>query len=609
MQPTSSGTTSRRRLAILVAVACAFGLAGAAFPSAQASTSYGPETRPFEPGEEGMAGADVHARSNSPSRVPSSHVPRPATLPVAADPSAKRIEGLTLKDQRDSNGGNSFSLEPPDQALCVSDSQVIEGVNDVFAIYTKTGAKTSPPPPDTAKSYDVFFNNDAEIDRSVPDGTPGKYGPFVSDPKCYWDPELKRFYMTVLELGTDDVTGDFNGESYIDLAVSRTATPTTDSSTWYLYQIDVRNDGSSDTTTQADGGPAVPSHAGCPCLGDQPLIGADRNGFFITTNEFSIEGPEFNGAQIYAMDKAALANGTLKLQRIENDGPAGLALAEGTAYSIQPATSPVAAEWSSEANGTEYALSALDFTAKLDNRIASWAFTNTASLLTPTPAVKVTSVVLPSEVYGQPPAVQQKPGPYPLGQSLKDKLNLLNSNDDRMQQVVFSGRKLWSGLNTVVKTENGPTTTGIAYFVVTPRTTGTGTAPTTSATMTRQGYVAVNRNSVMYPSIGVAAGGAKAAMVFTLAGPDYYPSTAYVRLDATGGLLGPVAVYGVGTRPADGFTGYPEYGGNGVERWGDYSAAVADAAGVIWTAAEYIPGTFGYPPYLANWGTAIGAVG
>ena len=38
--------------------------------------------------------------------------------------------------------------------------------------------------------------------------------------------------------------------------------------------------------------------------GDQPLIGADRNGFFITTNEFSIEGPEFNGAQIYAFDKA-----------------------------------------------------------------------------------------------------------------------------------------------------------------------------------------------------------------------------------------------------------------------------------------------------------------
>jgi hypothetical protein len=613
MPVTTSFTARRRWLAILAALACAVGLSGlgALTSVAQAGTSYGPETRPFEPGEEGMAGTEAHSRSNAPSRVPSSQVPRPATLPVTGS-GAKRIEGLTLQDQRDSNGGNSFSLEPPDQGLCVGgtptaapsapNNQVIEGVNDVFRVYDKSGAAES-----DVTSYDVFFNNDAEIDRSVPEGTPGKYGPFVSDPKCYWDPANGHFYMTILELGTDSTTGDFDGTSFVDLAVTKGTTASTDPADWYLYQIDVANSGKKDTTSQGSGG-NLASHAGCPCLGDQPLIGADANGFFITTNEFSIEGPQFNGAQIYALDKDALTTGTLKVQRIETDGPAGLPLAEGTAYSVQPATSPVAAEWSSEANGTEYALSALDFTAKLDNRIASWAFTNTASLRTTTPAVRVTSTVLGSEVYGQPPAVQQKAGPYPLGQSLKDKLNLLNSNDDRMQQVVYSGGRTWSGLNTVVKTSNGPTTTGIAYFVVRPRTTGTGTAPTTSATITKQGYVAVNRNSVMFPSIGVSAGATKAAMVFTLAGPGYYPSTGYVSLSPTGDVASPVSAYGLGTKPADGFTGYPEYGGNGVERWGDYSAAVADTDGTVWMAAEYIPGTFGYPPYLANWGTAIGAV-
>ncbi|MEO8329422.1 MAG: hypothetical protein ABI586_05400, partial [Candidatus Nanopelagicales bacterium] len=74
----------------------------------------------------------------------------------------------------------------------------------------------------------------------------------------------------------------------------------------------------------------------------------------------------------------------------------------------------------------------------------------------------------------------------------------------------------------------------------------------------------------------------------------------------------PVTIYAAGQRPADGFTGYPEFGGSGVERWGDYSAAVADAEGTIWTAAEYIPGTYGYDPaigkYIANWGTAIGSI-
>jgi hypothetical protein len=586
---------------------CALGISGGLQAAAQAAagtTSNAPESRPFEPGDDALSGTAVHTRSNAPSRVPSSHVPRPTALAVASNGAAKRVEGLNMRDQRDSNGGNSFSLEPPDQALCVSGAQVIEGVNDIFTIY----AKGSPAPvaPGAATSYDVFFNGQAEINRD-PNADPATiFGPFVSDPKCYWDPaDGGHFYMTILELGVDPATGDFDGTSFEDIAVSKTNTPTTDASSWFLYQLDVANDGTADTTTQAPAGSKVPSHAGCPCLGDQPLIGADANGFYITTNEFSIDGPQFNGAQVYAFDKFALAHGTLKVQRIENNGPTGLALAEGTAYSIQPATSPVATEWSGASNGTEYALSALDFTAKLDNRVARWAFTNTASLLTDRPAVHLTSTVIDSEVYGQPPAVEQKPGPYPLGQSLKQRLNLLNSNDDRMNQVVFSGGRLWSGVNTVAKVANGPTTTEIAYFVV------SATAPAATA-MANQGYVAVNRNSVMFPAIGVAPGGARAAMVFTLAGPGFYPSTAYVTLDSTGAVTSPVTVYAAGTKPADGFTGYAQFGGDGVERWGDYSAAVADSAGVVWMATEYIPGTFGYNPatgkYIANWGTAVGSI-
>lgn len=583
-----------RRLLIaplaLCMIAVPGGMLSVANASAPTAASSVPETRPFEPGPDEMASEAVHTRSNSPSHVPAAGVPRPTTLPVGSNPAAKRIEGLTLKDQRTSNNGNAFSLEPPDQALCVGSSQVIEGVNTVFAVYDKSSGAASTP-----TSYDQFFNGVPEIDRTP--GAANPYGPFVSDPKCYYDPALNRFYMTVLELSTDPATGAFTGKSYVDIAVSRTATATTDPAGWYLYKLDDSNDGSSDATTGSNHSP-LQTHPGCPCLGDQPLIGADRNGFFITTNEFSIAGSAFNGAQMYALDKAGLANGTLKVQRFES--PTGFPLAEGIAYSVQPATSPVAAEWSNAAGGTEYALSALEFTGGFDNRIASWAFTNTASLTSATPAVKLSKVVIGSEVYGVPPKVLQKRGPYPLGQSLKDKLNLLDSNDDRMNQVVYSGNKLWSGLNTAVKTDNGPTTTGIAYFVVAPTPT--------SATMVNQGYVAVNRNSVMYPSIGVAPGGSRAAMVFTLAGPGYYPSTAYVSLSGTGAVTGGVKIYGAGVRPADGFTGYPEYGGSGIERWGDYSAAVADSAGTIWTAAEYIPGTFGYPPFLANWGTAIGAI-
>ena len=250
MTRSTSGHTGRRWLAILAALTCALGVSGGLQAVAQAATTptNGPETRPFEPGEEGMVGEEAHSRSNSPSRVPAAMVPRPTPLAVAANGAAKAFEGLTMKDQRDSNGGNSFSLEPPDQGLCVSGSQVLEGVNDVFTIHPKSGGQRAEP-----MSYDVFFNGVAEIDRTPDPGQTDIFGPFVSDPKCYWDPALQRFYMTILELGTDPTTGDFNGESFIDIAVSRSATPTTAAADWFLYQLDVANDGGPDTTTGVSG--------------------------------------------------------------------------------------------------------------------------------------------------------------------------------------------------------------------------------------------------------------------------------------------------------------------------------------------------------------------
>ena len=105
---------------------------------------------------------------------------------------------------------------------------------------------------------------------------------------------------------------------------------------WFFYELEVTNDG--------EGG--TPDHAGCPCFGDQPLVGADQYGFYITTNAFPLEpfGAVFNGAQIYAFDKAALTSGTMKVQRIEGDPLASsYTNATDTPYSLQPASSPSAA--------------------------------------------------------------------------------------------------------------------------------------------------------------------------------------------------------------------------------------------------------------------------
>ncbi|HET9016412.1 MAG TPA: hypothetical protein VFN57_12505, partial [Thermomicrobiaceae bacterium] len=179
-------------------------------------------------------------------------------------------------------------------------------------------------------------------------------------------------------------------------------------------------------------------------------------------------------------------------------------------------------------------------------------------------------------------------------------LELLAANDDRLNQVVFAAGHLWAGLNTAINLPTGPTNAGVAYFVVTP-SDATGQL---SASMAEQGYVGVAKEDVLFPSIGVTSAG-KAVMAFTLVGPDYYPSAAYVPLSLTSGA-GPISVAGAGQLPDDGFTGYKAFGGSGVGRWGDYSAAVADTSGNVWMAAEYIPNA--PRTALANWGTFISKV-
>src|SRR4051812_18187743 len=68
--------------------------------------------------------------SISPARVPSAHVPRPNDLDVTdATTGFLGFNGLTQREQRLADGGNQFTIEPPDQALAVGNGFVVESVN------------------------------------------------------------------------------------------------------------------------------------------------------------------------------------------------------------------------------------------------------------------------------------------------------------------------------------------------------------------------------------------------------------------------------------------------------------------------------------------------
>src|SRR5258708_28315173 len=54
------------------------------------------------------------------------------------------FEGLNLYQQRYARGGNQFTVEPPDQGLCVGNGYVVEAVNDVFNVYNSSGQSLLP---------------------------------------------------------------------------------------------------------------------------------------------------------------------------------------------------------------------------------------------------------------------------------------------------------------------------------------------------------------------------------------------------------------------------------------------------------------------------------
>jgi hypothetical protein len=510
--------------------------------------------------------------------------PSPRGIPVASNPGAATgFNGLSHFDQRNAGTGiyanTQFSLEPPDQGLCVGHGFVLESVNLALAVYTENGTRLTAP-----TALNQFYKRSPAINRVT-----GVTGDFLSDPKCYWDPVGQRFIQTILEV---DAPGVFNGTdpvngTHVLIAVSQTSNPT---GSWNLYSVDTTDNGANGT----------PAHTGCPCLPDQPLLGANRDGVFINTNEFQNNTNFFfNGGQLYALGRAALESGASSVVFDHLDVgtvPTGDANLPRWG-SIQPSQSV------NPRSGTELLMTGgpediFQNNAPLDNRIAAWALTGTRSLGSSHPSLQLSHQVLTSEAYGLPinTGATQKPGPTPLGTSLGEPLEKINANDSRMNQVVDLNGVLFGGVNTTVTSASGPSRVGIAYFAV----GAVGTPFGTFAHILHQGYVAVNGENVLFPSIAVNRFGV-GAMAFTLSGPGFFPSAAYVRF-ALGRAIGPIHVSGPGALPEDGFTGYAAFGGNGVARWGDYSAAVY-GDGAIWMGNEFIPNT--PRTQLANWGTFL----
>jgi hypothetical protein len=523
----------------------------------------------------------------------------------------RSFTGITNYQQRYiASAGNQFTVTPPDQGLCVGNGFVMETVNDTLRVFdTKGKALTDP------IGLNAFYGYPPEINR-----TTGEYGPFPTDPNCFFDPQYMRWFHVVLTLDVDPASGALTLNNHLDIAVSATSSPL---SGWVFYHLPVQDDGTQGT----------PKHKDCPCIGDYPHIGADQFGFYVTTNEYpwgsgpGVFGNNFNGAQIYTFSKFALAQNSGSVRVVQIAGPT--LSGNVPSFTLWPNEVPGTA-YQTGHNGTEWFLQSTAAaetlnTSGMSNTIGVWRLINTSSIDSATPALHLASVTLSSQVYGLPPRSEQKVGQVPLrdclltgcvpglGPSPNEVEAPLDSSDTRMLTDWMAGGKLYGALGTIVNV-NGRYQAGVAYFVVNAASTLAGIS------IANQGYVAVAGN-VTYPSIATRADGT-GAMAVTLVGGNWFPSAAYVNVSATG-PSGSVVVAKMGAGPDDEFCGYLLFNcGGGTTtpvirpRWGDYGAAVLDGTSV-WIASEFIgqqcsidtwmadPTCGGTRAALSNWQTRI----
>jgi hypothetical protein len=521
------------------------------------------------------------------------------------------FQGLNHFDSRYADGGNQFSNEPPDQGLCVGNGYVMETVNSVVQVYNQAGTALINGNPGSGTGPVGLSLNQLYGYPSWFDRTNNVFGPSLFDVSCTYDQASHRWFHLADNLAEDINTGNYTGQGSLDLLVSQTSNPL---GAWNLYSIDTVNDGTGGT----------PNHA-CdlgPCFADYPHLAADANGIYITTNEYSFFGSNYNGSQLYALSKADLVAGVSSPKTVyfENLTVPSLGQKAFTVLAAQSALGSFVTSY----GGVEYFLSSTagdgsetGNTTGGSNKIVVWALSNTHSFNGPSPDPTLDQTVVRTNTYVLPPLGLQKNGRTPLLSCINIGAACfgpkpffqkgpypIDSSDTRMMTSFLDHGTLWGAVDTAIVGSGGssydpsnnyaPTPvgqkSGVLYFAIRP-----SMHDGLHAEVSKQGYLAVDNGNLSYPSIATVNGVGFVGM--SLVGPTRYPSAVYTKI-GLGMSASSVRVSAAGVGPDDGFTG--TYVGGNRPRWGDYGYASVSSDGTVWFASEYIAQSCGFSTWIAD---------
>jgi len=477
----------------------------------------------------------------------------PHTADVGTRP-GKLLHNFKGLNGVDTFNANGFILEPPDQGLCVGflgKTRVVnEIINDVTAFYTPNGTLVS-----SKIDLNTFFGEPTTLN--------------ISDPRCYYDTTTQAWFFSVVVYTNSLVP------NHTDLLVVNKQLQAA------VYHLDT----------------TLPNNAAgqCPCFGDQPKLGIDKNNVYITTDEFGRKDFSLEtGTTLFAISKSQLVKEATTVNFAEFDN---LTLGGIGVTALQPAITNSDSNVEYLLNSFPYADEAQLIPNTIEKLLGLWALSDTGNV-TSGGVPKLSATIITSEIYGAPvPALTTN------GLSLAT-----FTNDSRMQQVQFINGHLLGALDSAVIVDKDPQTRdGAAWFELKPRVDRDGVIA--GASFKAQGYVAVKGEFLVYPAITQTYEGTT-GIAFSITSPTLNPSTGYVVSTSESGVhFGGAHITATGSGPDIGFScaaGFPQQC-----RWGDYSWSALDPNGRdLWMAAELTvpqvatqPKT--KPPAHINWGTQV----
>jgi hypothetical protein len=466
---------------------------------------------------------------------------------------------------------------PPDMAVAASTQWVFQGVNTSFEVLDTHG-HVQPGWPVNAQTFFGVPNLPGNCDPA---------GPFLSDPRAFYDPSTGRFWAAALQVeNAFGVAPDCPFQSSYYLAVSQTGDPR---GSWNVYQFEM----SLGTTNAAD----------------YTMIGFGPDAVYFSANMFNNAGSAYEYAEIFEANKALMQAGSggftaAGFTSLTASGPGGNYLAD----TVQPALT-LNARGSGETfvdtiNGLDPVTGNQCFSAADACRgLAVWHLGNPVAHDTGGPAPTLTGQYVPNTLpYYYPPSATQ-PGCTQCIDTLDVRISAT--------PVVRDGT-LYAAWDTGIDNGSG-VVPGIEYAQVSlgqngNRQDGQGQSGQGDGAARTSYYYFDGDTGVSFPAV-MPDGSGNVVMLYERMGSTINPETRVVATD-NARFTGPGRLLKAGEAPYR-----PGVCGTAVLpvcRWGDFSASSSDGHGGIWLAGEYANGNVGPstdPNFSSrNWGTWISKV-